>query len=147
MGTWQPSALQTRFSAKQLKHQMHYGRQDYLFLPLISSTLGVLHPDFLRLLWVIAGEHSDPVPPTDGSDARDFGCVQSSPRKLLFYKLRSRMAMAAARATAQRLLGSPGSVHYSHPTASYVPTDPAFLTHIPLASLHIGPVPGVPGMP
>jgi hypothetical protein len=54
VGRWIPTALQDRYTAKTRKHGSAY-KAGAGFIPLVVSTFGILHPDFLRLLWVLAG--------------------------------------------------------------------------------------------
>ncbi len=56
LGTWMGTAMQLRFSAKRKKHHAAYETQLLHFVPLIVSTFGVSHEDFLRLLWILTLE-------------------------------------------------------------------------------------------
>ncbi len=56
LGTWMGTTMQSRFSAKSKKHRAAYEAQLLHFVPLIVSTFGVLHEDFLRLLWILTSE-------------------------------------------------------------------------------------------
>ena len=135
VGTWQGEALAQRFSAKRSKHQKAYENQDLLFLPLVISTFGVLHPDFLRLLWILAGKASNA---TDVGEVRT-GSIYQTPRQLIFHKLHARVSIAAAKATVMRALGISGSVYYVPPTTSYEPSDPALLLPTSVTGIPIGP--------
>jgi hypothetical protein len=135
IGTWQGNALSQRFSAKRSKHQQAYENQDLLFLPLVVSTFGVLHPDFLRLLWILADKASHT---TDVGEVRT-GSIYQTPRQLVFHKLHARVSIAAAKATVMCILGISGSVHYVPPTVSYEPSDPSLLLPTSVTCISIRP--------
>jgi hypothetical protein len=135
IGTWQGDALTQRFSAKRSKHQKAYENQDLLFLPLVISTFGVLHPDFLRLLWILADKASSA---TDVGEVRT-GSIYQTPRQLIFHKLHARVSIAAAKATVMRALGISGTVYYVPPTVSYEPSDPSLLLPTSVTGIPIGP--------
>jgi hypothetical protein len=50
--------VRARHRAKYCKHSPHYTTKEFFLVPLIASTVGQLHPDFLRFLW-----HYSRVPP------------------------------------------------------------------------------------
>jgi hypothetical protein len=127
--------MSQRFTAKRSKHEKGYENQDLLFLPLVISTFGVLHPDFLRLLWILAGKASHV---TDVGEVRT-GSIYQTPRQLIFHKLHARVSIAAAKATTMRILGISGSVHYMPPTLSYEPSDPSLLLPTSVNGIPIGP--------
>jgi hypothetical protein len=139
IGTWHKDALSQRFAAKRSKHQKGYENQDLLFLPLVISTFGVLHPDFLRLLWILADKSSQA---TDVGEIRT-GSIYQTPRQLIFHKLHARVSIAAAKATVMRILGISGSVYYMPPTLSYEPSDPSLLLPTSVTGIPIGPFPSV----
>mmetsp|Transcript_36345 Transcript_36345/g.91401 ORF Transcript_36345/g.91401 Transcript_36345/m.91401 type:complete len:159 (-) Transcript_36345:8-484(-) len=141
IGTWLPNNLTERYAAKMRKHGQAYRDIQRRFIPLIVSSYGVLHPDFLRLLWVIAAQRDTDL---DVGEVREKAV--GDPRHLILYKLRSRVAVAAARATASRLLGSAGGVFFRpppHPRRAYEPSDPTFTSPVgaSLTGLSIGNLP------
>jgi len=106
---------------------------------------GVLHDDFLRLLWVIAGQFTADEDETkatvDPSEVRDRA-TYDDPRHHIFYKMRARVALGAARATSMRLVGIPGAVHYvAPPRRFYDPSDPTFRNVTALNGLPLGAFP------
>jgi hypothetical protein len=135
IGTWKASALTQRFSSKRKKHQEAYSNQDLLFLPLVVSTYGVLHQDFLRLLWIIADKSARP---TNIGEVRT-GPICQTPRMIAFHKFVARISIAAAKAAVMRMLGISGSVHYVSPTSTHCPSDPTLLLHSSVAGTPIGP--------
>ena len=142
VGTWQPRALATRASAKLSKHKTFYSSISLAFVPLVASTFGVLHEDFLRFLWVLSQpdrDHDFAV-----GEIREAGA--STPlRQLLFAKLRARASVAAAYAAAMLLLAIPLDRRPLPSSASYVPDDPSFTHDTVNSGLPIGPVEGVMG--
>jgi hypothetical protein len=99
--------------------------------------LCVLHPDFLRLLWILADRSSQA---TDVGEIRT-GSIYQTPRQLIFHKLHARVSIAAAKATVMRILGISGSVYYMPPTLSYEPSDPSLLLPTSVTGIPIGPFP------
>ena len=123
------------------KHDQAYRDLQLRFIPLVVSSYGVLHPDFLRLLWVIAGEKDDSAVVQVG-EVREK--IIGNPRQAILYKLRSRVAVAAAHATAMRLLGSVAGVFYRPPVGPrqfYDPSDPSFTAVSSLSGLSVGNLP------
>ena len=105
------------------------------FIPLVASTFGVLHDDFLRFLWIL----SEPDRDYDLAvgEVRDAG--PSTPlRNLLFTKLRARASVAAAYAAAMRLLAIPLDRAPLPSSAHYVPDDSTFTHETALAGVPIG---------
>ena len=104
--------VRNRFRAKYTKHSPPYTTKGFFFVPLIASTVGQLHPDFLRFLW-----HYSRVP-TDHpllyelyttGEVR-FGYSQGDDlirtiQKALFFRLKARITSLVARTTAARILG------------------------------------------
>lgn len=137
VGKWQPETLSQRFSSKKSKHNSYYLAIGCTFVPLVVSTFGVMHEDFVRFLWLVSR------PSQDSSlavgEVREAG-PSASLRQLLFAKLRARVAVAAAYAAAMRLLAVPLDRGTLPPTANYVPDDPTFTHDSALAGLPIGPV-------
>jgi hypothetical protein len=95
----------------------------------------VLHPDFLRLLWILADKASSA---TDIGEVRT-GSIYQTPSQLIFHKLHARVSIAAAKATVMRALGISGSVYYIPPTVSYEPSDPSLLLPSSVTGIPIGP--------
>ena len=142
VGTWQPRVLAARASAKLSKHKSFYSSIGLSFVPLVASTFGVLHEDFLRFLWLLSEPDSDH--DLAVGEIREAG--PSTPlRQLLFAKLRARASVAAAYAAAMRLLAIPLDRRPLPSSASYVPDDPSFTHDTVLSGLPIGPVGGVMG--
>ena len=138
VGKWLPSALSQRYSAKELKHGKQYRGMGLCFLPLVVSSFGVLQDDFLRLLWILAGKCD--VDDYDSGEVRERAL--DSPRHHFFFKLRSRVAMGAARAASMRLVGVPGPVHYQRaPLRFYDPSDPSFMLPSALCGMPLGAFP------
>jgi hypothetical protein len=135
IGTWKNSALNQRFTSKRNKHQEAYANQDLLFLPLVASTYGVIQHDFLRLLWILADKSASS---TNVGEVR-IGPICQTPKMVAFHKFVARIAVAAAKASAMRMLGFSGSVHYVHPTSTHCPSDPGILLHSSVAGTPIGP--------
>lgn len=138
VGTWQPGAMQSRYSAKWRKHQDAYKRRGYLFVPLVASTFGVLHADFVRFLWAITHVHRGPSLAV--GEVREAGSSAAPLRHLLFLKLHARMSVAAARAAAMRLDGLAHDPCNLPPDSRFVPDDPDFAWSASLAPLELGPV-------
>ena len=137
VGTWLPNALNVRYRAKMTKHGAAYDLMSLCFVPLVVSSFGVLHDDFLRLLWVLAGRIDDEL---EVGEVRDR--AYDTPRHHLFFKLRSRMAIGAARAASMRLVGIPGAVHYTRPPRQfYDPSDPTFGLNTALNGMPLGAFP------
>ena len=133
-----------RSSSKNTKYKDYYSSLGAVFVPLVVSTFGVMHDDFVRLLWILAR------PARDDSlavgEVREAG--RDAPRRqLIFHKLRARIAVAAAYAAAMRLDGTPLEPAYLSSVANYVPDDPAFALDVALdnglCGGPIGPVRGV----
>ena len=139
IGLWHvPSRIDVRYNAKKSKHFQPYSSLDILFLPLVASTYGVLHPDFLRLLWMIAEKATSPA---DTGEIRGAQTPedQASLRKCLFFKAKARVSCTVARAAAGRIMGYVGTgsnFPYSH---SYYPTDPDFLVLNSPSFIQCGP--------
>jgi len=132
-GNWLPTndspSVRTRFRAKLRKHSPPYTSKGFFFVPLIASTYGQLHPDFLRFLW-----HYSRVPPdhpllyelyTTGEVRHGYNqgddlltCIQ----KALFFRLKARITSLIARTTASRILGYSCSVEVKHHFRSF-PSD------------------------
>mmetsp|Transcript_36684 Transcript_36684/g.92234 ORF Transcript_36684/g.92234 Transcript_36684/m.92234 type:complete len:118 (+) Transcript_36684:1498-1851(+) len=55
--------MNERHKAKTTKHLQAYATRGLCFTPLVASTYGVLHPEFLRLLWILAGAHDGDLEP------------------------------------------------------------------------------------
>ena len=112
----------------------------------IHSTYGVLEPDFLRLAWILAGRHAAASTCADGltiGEIRDRAPVES-PRQLIFYKLRTRIAVAVAYATATRLLGTSGCIRPLSVPSYREPSDPMFSFVTSVSALSLGPFPSPP---
>ena len=102
LGTWKPRALHERSSSKNTKYRDYYSQIGCTFVPLVVSTFGVMHDDFVRLLWLLAHPPSVTTLSQSASRIREAG--SSAPlRHLLFAKLRARVAVAAAYAAAMHL--------------------------------------------
>ena len=87
------------------------------FVPLVASTFGALHEDFLRFLWLLSQPDQDH--DLAVGEIREAG--PSTPlRQLLFAKLRARASLAAAYAAAMRLLAIPLDRHPLPSSTSYV---------------------------
>ena len=137
VGTWQSGAMQARFSAKWGKHNAAYDRRGFLFVPLVASTFGVLHADFVRFLWAITHVYRDPSLAV--GEVREAGAATPM-RHLLFLKLHARMSVAAARAAAMRLDGLAHAPCMLPPDSRFVPDDPDFAWSASLSPLELGPV-------
>lgn len=137
LGTWLSGAMEARFNAKKSKHTNPYSAQQLHFVPLVVSTFGVLHDDFLRMLWLATSA-------SRGSGLAVGEIREAGPgageRQLLFSKLRARVSVAAARAAACRFLGYSNDVNVRSVAVSYNPTDPGFLEHGGVTAEAIGPV-------
>ena len=101
-GEWKDKVMTGRAQVKIQKHQGAYASNanPAHFTPLIATTYGVLHEDFLRTLWLVADktlEHCHTVGEVrEGPAARDY-------RRNIFTRLRARALAAVARQTAMRL--------------------------------------------
>jgi hypothetical protein len=124
-------------SAKTSKHHSFYAALGCQFVPLVASTFGVLHEDFVRFLWLISRPNSDHNLAV--GEIREAG-PSSSLHHLLFAKLRARMSVAAAYAAAMRLLAIPLDRGTLPPTARYTPDDPSFAHATTLTGMPLGPV-------
>lgn len=132
-GNWLPThdspSVRNRFRAKFRKHSPPYTSKGFFFVPLIASTYGQLHPDFLRFLW-----HYSRVPSdhpllyelyTTGEVRHGYSqgddlltCIQ----KALFFRLKARITSLIARTTASRILGYSCSLEVKHRFRSF-PSD------------------------
>jgi hypothetical protein len=137
LGTWMGTTMQSRFSAKSKKHRAAYEAQLLHFVPLIVSTFGVLHEDFLRLLWILTSE-------SRGSGLAVGEVREAGPgaghRQMLFAKMRARVAVLVAKSAAMRFAGYsvvPSRIQSCH---SHIPTDLMFSQLNPPLGNAIGPV-------
>jgi len=137
VGTWQARAMQNRYNKKLSKHGRWYGIRGLSFVPLVASTFGVLHADFVRFLWVL----SRPVRETGLAvgEVREAG-PSASQRYLLFAKLHARMAVASAVAAAMRLDGVASMPGQYVAAERWIPSDPNFASQGSLVADVIGPV-------
>lgn len=146
-GLWGASdnAMQTSYRAKVRKHQDAYAKQHVLFLPLVASTYGGLHPDFLKCLWWMTDTSHVAVDTGEVRQMYGKGDAALKMRKLLFAKACARMGCAVARAAAGRLLGyaGPGTLHpFARQQGSgwnrYDASDPYFLDVAPIIANSMG---------
>ena len=138
VGQWQPQALQVRYNHKKHKHAKNFANQEVLFVPLVVSTYGVLHEEFLRFLWHLAVVSAAPDAVVMG-EVREAGQGLSN-RQLLFAKMRSRMSVAAAYAASMRYTGFADVAPLNGSASRYQPSDPSFGSECSLAGIPIGPV-------
>ena len=122
---------------KLSQHDRWYKIRGLCFVPLVASTFGVLHADFVRFLCVLSR------PPReaglDVGEVREAG-RSASQRHLVFAKMHARMAVASAVAAAMRLDGV-ASVPGQYVTAErWIPSDPTFASQGSLVADVIGPV-------
>jgi len=104
--------VRLRFRAKYGKHSPHYTTKGFFFVPLIASTVGQLHPDFLRFLWHysrVPSDHPLLYELYTTGEVR-FGYSQGDDllrtiQKALFFRLKARITSLVARTTAARILG------------------------------------------
>lgn len=129
--------MSARYTHKNTKHKNAYSTLalPLNFLPLVVSTFGTLHLDFLRLLWLTTSAAS-------GSGLA-IGEVRehhnSDVRRMLFSKLSSRVSVAAARSCAMRYTGFSGFRLYSGPIRNHVPSDANFTQDNRIVGSVIGP--------
>ena len=100
LGKWVPERLKSR-AAKKTKKYSAYSEQNWVFLPLITSTYCGLSDTTLRLLYFLAELETD--------HAMHYECLGDNPNRvfhLLASRSRSRVACAVAVGTAMRLFGS-----------------------------------------
>ena len=104
--------VRNRFRAKYCKHSPPYTTKGFFFVPLIASTVGQLHPDFLRFLWHysrVPSDHPLLYELYTTGEVR-FGYSQGDDllrtiQKALFFRLKARITSLVARTTAARILG------------------------------------------
>ena len=124
-GEWKDNVMMVRARDKIRKHQGPYAIDTSRahFAPLIATTYGVLHEDFLRTLWLVADktrEHCHTVGEVrEGPAARDY-------RRNIFTRLRARASVAVARHTAMRLDAQVPLPATAFAHRSYVSSDPNF---------------------
>jgi hypothetical protein len=110
--------VRARYRAKYCKHSPPCTTKGFFFVPLIASTVGQLHPDFLRFLWHYSRVPLDhpllyelyttgevPVGYSQGDD------LSRTIQKALLFRLpvpvnlKARITSLVARTTASRILG------------------------------------------
>ena len=98
-GVHKPSAIQDAYASKVNTHEQAYESQGYSFLPIIGSTYGQLHDDFVRLQYVIANAQAEYI---------IQHCLPHKDFKILagycFAGIKGRIGAALARALAYRAL-------------------------------------------
>jgi hypothetical protein len=106
-GSWSDDVLEVRYREKRGKYDQAYTSLRCLFVPLVASTYGVLHSEFLRLLWVLSDVTLDPSSsaPLQIGEVRHGKPGRALSRHGLFAKLRARVCSAIAFASAGRILG------------------------------------------
>ena len=135
MGTWKPSFFRDRHAKKMKSHNESYAQQELHFVPLIVSTFGVLDDDFMRLLWLATSAARSTG--MSVGEVREAG-PSSTVRQHFFSKLRSRVAVAAATATAMRLDACAREVWRPPPLGAHVPSDASF--YLPDSALVGAPI-------
>jgi hypothetical protein len=96
-----------RYRAKRRKYDAAYTSLHSLFVPLVATTYGVLHPEFLRLLWALSDVTLEPTSsaPLHIGEVRHGKPGRALTRSGLFAKLRARVSSGIAFASAGRMLG------------------------------------------
>lgn len=129
--------MASRFSHKKSKHTKGYAYDKLRFVPLVVSTFGVLHEDFMRLLWLTTSASRGSGLAVGEVREQGFG---AGTRKLLFAKLRSRVSVLAARTFAMRYEGFCGVFPRLFPSYNYEPSDPSLLLFTTPVGEAVGPV-------
>ena len=110
-----------RWLDKKGKHAQYF-HHGFLMVPLIASTFGHLHPDFLRFLWHFSRVDIDNNPAIfdlyttgevrHGYDATDDEATRI--QKAIFLKLKARITSLVARSAASRMLGYTCELEIKH---------------------------------
>ena len=116
-GTYKPKAMQQRSDDKNAKYLRFHNALNYMFLPLVCTTLGAISDDALRLLFYLADGAATANFETIGEriydDEGQYTHQFLHHRTSLFTRFKSRIALSACRGLAIRgTLGTGGSISY-----------------------------------
>ena len=113
-GTFKTDHMQRRIDDKNSKYQRFHYQLNYLFLPLVCNTFGLINGEALRLLFLLAHKaatlYFDAIGERIYDDDGKFRAAFLHHRSSLFNRFKSRIALAACRGMARR--GDLTSVHH-----------------------------------
>ena len=112
--------VHSRWGAKKSKHS-NYFHHGFFMVPLVASTFGHLHPDFLRFLWNFSQvDHNHPAlfDLYRTGEVRHGYCGTDDEatkiQKAIFLKLKARVTSLVARSAASRMLGYTCELEIKH---------------------------------
>ena len=112
--------VHSRWGAKKSKHS-NYFHHGFFMVPLVASTFGHLHPDFLRFLWNFAQVDRNHPALFDlyrTGEVRHGYCGTDDEatkiQKAIFLKLKARVTSLVARSAASRMLGYTCELEIKH---------------------------------
>jgi len=118
-GVYKPSAMQDTYTSKRSTHGQAYESQGYSFLPVIGTTYGRQHDDFIRLQYIIANAQAEYII-QHFQPHKDFKVLAG----YCFAGIKGRIGAAFARALAYRALSCTKDGRRRHYNA-YGPRDQA----------------------